>query len=145
MIYNPEQDIHKSEQTQESVLPEGALYIARFHQPLIAGEVVLELHPVPYSRYLDYTDAYILEAPVTIYKEFETVCLEGAHLNKEFVVSSEDTFFYSESKDACLGWLEEKQRQAVKWAEYNLQRLTSAKIVEFDENNFVCTQQRQKM
>lgn len=145
MIYKSEQDIHKSEQTQESVLQEGALYVARFYQPLIAGNVVLELHPVPYSRYLDYTDTYILTNFIKVHRDFETRCLDSSYLNKEINLSEGDAVFYSESKDACLEWLEERQRQEIKFAEYNLQRLTNAKIIEFDENNFVCTQQRQTL
>lgn len=144
MVYTPDTQ-SQNEQLQPDEKTAGALYVARFRYPLAVGDVILEIHPVPVSMYLSYTDTYILNHFVQIHHDLTTRCLDSSYLNKDIKLSVEEYLYYSESKDACYEWLADKQREAIDFAEYNLQRLSNAEILEMDENNFVCTQQKQKM
>lgn len=108
------------------------LYSANIYYPQFAGEIIFQYSEMEIQQVTE--NSIITKHPYFIRPNISTRFFDIDMLNKENKITESLTTFYSECKESCVLWLEEKRLAYIDNMKFDLVRLKKSKIVERKED-----------
>jgi uncharacterized protein YqgQ len=104
------------------------LYGASIYYPQTAGEIKFQFSELEIEQVT--ANSIITKHSYFVRPNFSTRFFDLDMLNKENEITKNLTTFYSENKESCIIWLNEKREDYIDDMEFELKRLKKSKIVE---------------